>query len=452
MLGAAGAADATTMRDPLGRLHFSGKHAIRRLHAPLEPTAFLNQSLARQLVDAGQLVPFRLSSSDATLVESPRYDFVSLPTEWTDAQLRVAADLTLDLAEQALAAGYELKDASAWNVVFEGCAPRFCDHLSFELIAMRRWWAFGQFCRHFVFPLACSRWRGLPTRAVFRISRDGMTAAQARAVLGLRGRVSRLAPLLLKRAAQTDGPPLVQQASLASDGRPLHGSLIDYARRCLMTQSMPAKNRGVWTEYVNERPHYSEPAVQSKVNQVHAWLGHVMPHTLLDLGCNTGEFSHLALEFAQRVIAIDSDHDCVQRLFNSARGDTRLHPLVADLGDLDGGRGWAATEFPGLLERLAERVDTTLMLALIHHLHLSEGIPLPDIAALAARITSDVLIVELIEHDDSMVQHLAAQRQRDARGFTITNQIEAFNAHFQIERRVVLEGTSRELALMRRRT
>lgn len=436
------------MRDPLGRLRFDGARAIRQLHSPLEPTAFLNQPLARRFVDAGQLVPFTLGSQDATLIESPRYDFVSLPTEWTDAQLRAAAGLTLDLAEEALGAGFELKDASAWNVVFEGCVPRFCDHLSFEPVVMRQWWAFGQFCRHFVFPLACSHWRGLPTRAVFRVNRDGLSAAQARAMLGLRGSLSRLAPLLLQRAAQSETQVAVQPTST---GQPLHGSLIAYARRCLMGAPKSGRSVGAWSDYVNDRSHYSAPAVQSKLNLVREWLGLVRPHTVLDLGCNTGEFSRMALEFAQRVIAIDADHDCVQRLFESAHGETRLHPLVADLGDLHGSRGWAAAEFPGLLERLAGRVDTTLMLALTHHLHFSEGIPLQEIAALAAQLSSDVLIVELIEHDDAMVQHLAAQRQREARGFTIANQIEAFNTHFQVEKRIALEGASRELALMRRR-
>ena len=46
-----------------------------------------------------------------------------------------------------LAEGCELKDATAWNVIFAGSRPVFCDHLSFRPLPSRQWWAFGQFLR-----------------------------------------------------------------------------------------------------------------------------------------------------------------------------------------------------------------------------------------------------------------------------------------------------------------
>lgn len=437
------------MRDPRGRLRFEGDRAVRQLDIPEDVPAFLKHPAAQRLVEAGSLVPFEFSPLDAGRIESPRYKFVSLPTEWTDAQLRAAADLTLDIADAALPHGFELKDASAWNVIFEGTVPRFCDHFSVEKIVSRHWWAFGQFCRHFTFPLACSLWRGLPTRDAFQLRRDGLDAAQARALLGLRGRLSRLAPLLLRQAVSGD-PNAAPAVESPRPGDTLHRSLIDYARRSLVGPRAVA-GASAWSGYVAERSHYTATAVQAKTDQVGMWLEAVRPRSVLDLGCNTGEFSRMALDVAQSVVAVDADHDSVQRLFVSARGDTRIHPLVANLGDLHGGRGWAATEFPGLLERLAGHVDTTLMLALTHHLHLSEGIPLEEIAALAARVSGTYLIVELIDHDDVMVQRLAAQRRRDPIGFTIERQLAAFGAHFELESRVALAGQRRELALMKRR-
>lgn len=443
------------MRDPQGRLHFDGDRAVRQLAAPHETPAFLAHPASRSLVESGALVPFSISTTRPGRIESPRYDFISLPTEWTDAQLRTAADLTLDVAEAALASGFELKDASAWNVIFDGTVPRFCDHLSFELVRSREWWAFGQFCRHFTFPLACARWRGLPSRAAFQLRRDGLDADQARALLGLRGRFSRLFPLLLRRTSSTqptadEAVPVVQ--GVAPGGATLHRSLIDYARRSLVGRRHAANaGESVWSGYVGERQHYSPQAVLAKVAQVQQWLHAIEPRTVLDLGCNTGEFSRLALKFAQRVIAVDADHDCVQRLFLEARGDTRIHPVVADLGDLRGGRGWGAAEFGGLLERLANQADTTLMLALVHHLHVSEGIPLDEIAQLAARLTGRHLIVELLDSDDPMVKRLATQRRRDIGAFTIQGQLDAFGAHFDLVARVRLDDTRRELALMQRR-
>ena len=92
-----------------------------------------------------------------------------------------------------------------------------------------------------------------------------------------------------------------------------------------------------------------------------------------------------------------------------------------------------------------------MMLALIHHLHVSEGIPLLEIATFAASVTTEHLIVELLASDDPMVQRLAAQRRRAVEGFTIDNQLAAFARHFDTVDRVPLSRTRRELVLLRRR-
>ena len=107
------------MRDPEGRLTFVGDRAVRHLTNPgLRPDSFLQSSAAGRLTDDGILVPFRITPSGQ--IESPRYGFVTHPTEWSDLQHYDAARLTLAVAQRVLKDGYELKDASAWNIVFEG--------------------------------------------------------------------------------------------------------------------------------------------------------------------------------------------------------------------------------------------------------------------------------------------------------------------------------------------
>lgn len=445
------------MRDPQGQLSFDGSRALRQLNAPHQIPPFLTHPVARQMVDAGLLVPFNIQAPD--LIESPRYPFISLPTEWCDLQHRAAAELTLQLAERVLASGFELKDASAWNVIFEGSAARFCDHLSMVPLGARQWWAFGQFCRHFTFPLACAHWRGMHTHATFAAHRDGLRTDRARLLLGLRGRFSRLAPLLSGQMGATADTDLVTAMqplpAKPGAGGTLHQSLIDYGRLTLLgpRQASATKQPQTWSGYVAERPHYTAEALQAKLAQVAQWLAQLQPHTVLDLGCNTGEFSRLALTHTQtqRVMAVDADHDCVQQVFADAAGSTRLHALVVNLGDMHGGRGWAANEFAGLLDRLYGQSDLVLMLALVHHLHFSEGIPLSYIAALAARLSCRYLVVELLNSDDPMVVRLSTQRRRAPEGFTLEQQLAAFSSYFELLERLPLTGTQRVLALMKRR-
>ena len=128
------------------------------------------------------------------------------------------------------------------------------------------------------------------------------------------------------------------------------------------------------------------------------------PRWVLDLGANTGEFTLLAAQHGARVIAVDSDHECIERLYletcRSPNYATAIHPVVAQLDDLCGGRGWRGREAPGLVDRLAGQCDIVMMLGLLHHLMLACAIPVGEIAAFAAELSRDTLIVEAVSERD----------------------------------------------------
>lgn len=437
------------MRDPSGQIHFAGGVAVRTLSEPVSATAFVSHPLAQVLSNAGLLIPFEIV--DPVTIHSPELSFVSYPDEWTDAQLHAAADLTLAISRQALGSGFELKDASAWNVIFSGTRPVFCDHLSFEAISSREWWAFGQFCRHFTLPLACSRLRGMLACESFRTHRDGLPLERARQLLGIRGRLSRLFPILTmgKPGHQVHGLP--GDSSTRADGA-LHSRIYDYCASSLFPWKRGRENGSThWLNYVSERQHYTSEASEAKAREVSRWLERLSPQWVVDLGCNTGEFTRMALAAGASVVAVDSDHDSVERIYLSHAESPRLYPVVANLGDLTNGRGWMGEEHSGLLPRLSRNTDLLMMLALTHHLFFSEGIPLGEIASLAQKITGNWLIVELIDPSDPMVQQLALQRRRSAQDFSIAQQSAAFQQHFDEIERFSFASTNRHLLLMRKR-
>jgi len=79
--------------------------------------------------------------------------FVSHPYEWCFAALREAALLHLDL-HVALAAGFTLSDAAAYNVQFQGTRPVFIAHLSLRPYREGELWdGHRHFCMQFLNPL-----------------------------------------------------------------------------------------------------------------------------------------------------------------------------------------------------------------------------------------------------------------------------------------------------------
>jgi len=75
--------------------------------------------------------------------------------------------------------------------------------------------------------------------------------------------------------------------------------------------------------------------------------------TIWDLGCNQGRYSRLAAKHAETLLAIDSDHLSVDRLFvalNAERNRT-ITPLVCNLADPAPSLGWRLQERQSLETR-----------------------------------------------------------------------------------------------------
>jgi len=199
-----------TFRDPAGQLKLTRAHALRRIHpgAVEETLAFLNSPLRAALERSGDLIPSEIVQSG--IVESgpalaelpgelwlqhPRIDPISYPWEWTTAQWRSAADLTLRIASQAIDAGWMLKDATPLNILFAGARPVLVDVLSLE----RRdpnsatWLAYGQFVRTFLLPLVAEKLLNWPLLTTL-FFRDGY---EPRNLYEALPRLQRLRPGLL---------------------------------------------------------------------------------------------------------------------------------------------------------------------------------------------------------------------------------------------------------------
>lgn len=438
------------MRDPQGFVQFEGDTVVRHLHEPLAPGHFLHSSLARRWVSEGRLVGYEFDRPQRIL--SSRLAFVTQPSEWCDAQLHAAAALTLQLQKEANAEGFDLKDASAWNVIFDGTRPVFCDLLSFEPLRSRQWWAAGQFTRHFLLPLLLSRRVGMASHECFRLWRDGVAPATAARLLGWRRFLGRY--FLLMLPASTSSSP----AAGANVSEPANGDILDFRSR--LAESLgwflrgldPSASRepgSTWLGYVDKRDHYSPDSLTAKTDAVLKALDIVRPAWVADLGCNTGEFSSLCLERGASVVSLDADFRCVQQLFDR-HANTRLHTVVASLDDLPPARGWGAGEYPSLDQRMRGRFDLVLMLAVIHHLLVSAAIRADQVAQWLHGCTRDWLLVEYVDSADSQMQLLCRQRRRDPGEFSMAMQRDAFaRAGFATVRETVL-STSRVLALLRK--
>lgn len=391
------------------------------------------------------------------LLEHPRVFFPSFPHEWCPSMLAAAGLHTLEVNTALLESGFELKDGTPANILFQGCRPIFVDHgspIPRDPGALG-WRAYGQFSRTFVIPLLLHRQRALPLAMVFLAQRDGIPPQQAASMLGFRRffggtAITHVAlPAWLARGGSASDTPPTRRSP---HGESVTRSLLDRLRNTLHHLTPDARPDSDWANYQNGPSSYSSAEFADKESAVQRILADLQPRNVMDLGANLGRFSLMAADLGAKVVAIDSDVASIERLFHLAREKgADVLPLVGDLGRPSPALGWNYTEQPSLLDRAEGRFDLVMMLALVHHLLVTERIPLLDILGLAARLSSSHALIEWISPEDDHFKRIAGPNLP----LYANLNAEAFEAaalsRFDILERIPLKGGHRCLYLLKRR-
>jgi ribosomal protein L11 methylase PrmA len=452
---------AGSFRDPCGRVYTQNGSVFRTVNAAYRPHYERLQSsgLLRTLSDKGWMLPFeedpvaRVTSAWKTL-RVRRIPFISFPYEWSFSQLKAAALLTLDIQAAALEKGMTLKDASAYNVQFEGTSPICIDTLSLEILEEGApWVAYAQFCRHFLAPLILAAKVHLGAPLMLRDHIDGVPLDIASAMLPLRTHVSPAIQLHIHAHARmqrrhADGRDSADKARGLRVSAATLRRLVESLRALVDDLELPRTSTN-WSDYYSDT-NYSKEAFDAKREHVAALVERVAPASILDVGANTGAFSRLASDRAALVIAADMDPLAVERHYQSlvTTKAERVLPLVLDLANPSPGVGWHNEERPSFLERCD--VDAVLALALIHHLCIGNNVPLDMTARLFAALGRHV-VLEFVPREDSQVQRMLATRRDIFAGYTLDALLAAYNEHFTLLDRRHIPGSSRTLLLFARK-
>jgi SAM-dependent methyltransferase len=445
-----------TFRDPAGSLRFEGDRVLRTVRREYaeDVLRFVRSKTGRHWVESGQLIAVEVldepTHSDATVqFEHPRVFFPSYPWEWTPGQWIAAGELTLNLCEEMLPQGLVLKDATPLNVLFAGPRPVFIDVLSVEERdpANPIWLAYAQFVRTFLLPLAAHKYLGWPLAASLN-RRDGYEPADLYSYLSLVQRWSRpfcslvTLPCLLERRKQganatISGHSWKQSPEIATATlrRTLRGL------KKTLHSLLPAKRRTRWSDYPQNANHYYEEDHAAKQEFVRHALSLAQPKAVLDLGANTGVYSRIAASFGAQVVAWDSDiWACEQNWRSAQEQGLPIQPVVADLSRPTPATGWRNIETLSLLDRARGRFDAVMMLGLIHHLLLSDQIPLDRIASLMREFAGKWLIVEWIPASDPRFVELLRGRESLYRHLHEEAFVDAFSEHFSCVLRELLKN------------
>lgn len=458
--------DAGSFRDPSGFVFRRAGVVYRQVNRSfagswddLLSSGFLAGLQARGILIPHEAAPLDMAHTPviahAVILPEP-LDFVSYPYEWSFGQLKDAALLTLEAQAAAVEAGFTLRDATAYNVQFHRGRPILIDSLSFERATPgAQWIAYGQFCEHFLAPLALMARRDVRCGVMLRSFIDGIPLDLAAALLPGR---TRLNPGLLAhvhlharaRGRYADRPAAGAAAAASRSMSPLRQrALVDNLRRTV--DGLIWKPEGTeWADYADNTS-YGEPASVRKDELVAAFLREAGGSTVWDVGANTGRFSRIAAGLGRRVVAWDVDAAATERHYRTLRRDgvTAILPLIVDLANPSPGLGWANAERRSLVDRAD--ADVVLALALVHHLAIGRNVPLGMLADFLAELGPG-LVIEFIPKHDPMVRKLLTTREDVFPDYTLGGFRAAFGSRFESVGEAPIEGTSRVLFRMVRRS
>jgi ribosomal protein L11 methylase PrmA len=399
----------------------------------------------------------RLSVDRYRILRPEQLDFVSYPYEWCFSQLKDAALLTLRLQREALAKDMTLKDASVYNVQFQRGRPVMIDTLSFERYREGQpWVGYRQFCQHFLAPLALMSRRDVRLNQLLRSHLDGVPLDLARQLLplrcwlnfGLLMHIRMHARYQQRYEASGDGDETSAKPRVRAVSKSALGNLIRALENTVKGLRW-APEGTEWAEYYSGDSYEAEALDHKKV-VVRGFLDAIAPSRVWDLGANTGVYSRIAAEQGAAVVSFDVDPACVERNYLDVRKhkEERVLPLLLDLVNPSPAIGWANAERSSLAQR--RHPDAILALALIHHVAISNNVPLPHIADFFAELAAN-LVIEFVPKSDAKVKVLLASREDIFPSYTREGFEAAFARAFEILETVEIPGSERTLYRMRRR-
>lgn len=437
----------SSFRDPSGYVFEEEGKIYRQINEPYYETYdfFMKSGLYEELLKKELIIPHK--ELDFHVIK-PNITFISYPYEWSFSQLKDAALATLKIQQTSLKFGMSLKDASAYNIQFYNGKPVLIDTLSFEKYNEGSMWvAYKQYCQHFLAPLALMSYVDLRLSSLLKNYIDGVPLDLAAEILPFRAKFNLGIYLNIFVHAKS-------QIKHQSDARGVQGSITKFQLEAFVdsliscTSKLKPKIQSTEWENYYTFTNYDDKSFEQKKILVSKFIEQINPQKVWDLGGNIGIFSRIASDKDIDTVSFDIDPLAIEKSYLTLKdeGEKKILPLILDLTNPSPSIGFANEERDNIVLR-AKNIDCIMALAIIHHLAISNNLPLEKVAEYFSRMSKN-LIIEFVPKEDSQVQIFLATREDIFPNYNVEGFEQAFSDYYNIKEKQPIEGTQRILYLM----
>lgn len=410
-----------SFRDPSGHIYSFENRIFRSVSHTAAADYEASREVLRELVTQRRLVDFaelspeeagKVEGENAYVLEHPELAPWTYPYEWSFSLLQRAALFHLELHLSLLERGLTLSDASAYNVQFQGTRPIFIDHLSVRPYRDGEFWlGHRQFCEQFLNPLLLRAHLDIAPNAWYRGNLEGITTSDLARILPLRSRLgwkilsNVVLPAYFQRNTTSD-----REVNFTTEGRrlPLAGlqSMLRQLHSWIEALRPANTTSTTWANYASTTT-YDDAETVRKGEFVAAFIRETSARTVIDLGCNTGDYSKVCLQNgAGSVTGFDFDQQTLDKAYHRAIAeDLNFLPLYLDARSPSPDQGWMQSERAGFKKRF--NADAVLALAFEHHLAIAHNVPLDQVVEWITAMAPAGVIEFVPKADPTVVKMLA---------------------------------------------
>ena len=373
-----------------------------------------NKSVAEYLIETEEVSQqeFKLLNSDidknVKVFKHKKIEFISYPYEWSFHRLKDAALHHLNLHINLLKNNATLIDAYSYNIQFNNYSPLFIDLMSIKEYSDGEFWVgHKQFCESFLNPLVLKSKLGIDYNNWFKGNLEGINTGDLSKLLKFKHMFSWnifynifLLNHFEKKYKKNEDLKIIKNKKLKKNYYlSILSNLVNFIKSL-----KPKKEISIWGEYSRDNT-YDNEEKKNKYEFISNYFNKNKFNRVLDLGCNTGEYSKIALNSGcDSVIGLDYDLNAIDEAYLiSKREKLNFLPLYFDVSNPSSNIGWRQKERKGFKERL--NFDTVLALAFEHHLAIAKNIPLEDVINWITSLAPKG-IIEFVPKNDVTIQSM----------------------------------------------
>ncbi|WP_300438579.1 hypothetical protein [Christiangramia sp.] len=318
------------------------------------------------------------------ILQHKKIPFILHPCEYSNEMFWRAASMILRLNLNLSENGFLLHDAHPWNVSFDGESPVFYDFTSIKKSnSISKDW-FEEFYSYFIVPI----WLASYSKKTYPFSKE--YRKEHTNGFGLKIFKSKY----IKKIIFRNFTSLVKYQD---EPQKLLTKLIDWVEK----HKPISKEPEYWSNYYDTHNLDFKNPETIKQKFVYNILSEQKPEKVLDLASNKGYYAEMASYLGASVMAFDYEEEIVNHLALVNDSNNKITPAFMDLKFPTPSLG------PGLFWRdsfYRFKSNIVLALGLIHHICLSQEVPVYLFCETCKKYAMDGIILEFVDPSDIHVK------------------------------------------------